>query len=432
MEKYMNEDKNIDINPEVEKQTSENSGGDDRGKAGKFESIAAKVLCVLAAVALWFYVVGTNTTIEEKVFENVAVAIRGTEALESELGLSVISGYDYAVNLTVEGARSDIDRIHTDDITAYVDVSEIKESGEHTLNVTVDAPKGVSVINQSFSIIRVYADKSASVSVPVEVETRYSMESTYSMGEPKPNFNTVIVTGPESELDKIACARAVLDLGRVDRTLTSTGILELIGKDGAVMTSPYVKLQTNEVLVLIPVYTHKEIPIVLDYKHGFYNDANTEITVSPSVVRIKGDPDRLAAVNEILIPIDEKTIDGDTVMTMSIPVPKNVENVSGYNSVTISITHKNTETREVAVTNFVIQNSSGLKFSREAGISVTFRGTKTALALLNANNITAQIDLGACPNVPGVYEVPVSITVTKALADSVYEVGEYTMDVTVE
>ncbi len=432
MENCMNEDKNIEQSSEANKQSAENVGGDYRTKAGRFENIAAKVLCVLAAVVLWFYVVGTNTTIEEKVLENVEVVVRGAETLESNLGLSVISGYDYTVNLTLQGARSDVDRISADDVTAYVDVSEITESGEHTLNIMVDTPKGVNVIGRSVNIIRVYADKSISVSVPVQVETRYSIESTYSMGTPEPSFKTVIVTGPESELNKIDHANVLLELGRIERTMTSTGILELIGKDGAVINNPYVKLQKNEVLVLIPVYTFKEVPIKIDYVHGYYNDSNVDVTVSPSSVRIKGDPDRLAGINEIPIQIDEKTIEGDTVMNMSVPMPKNVENVSGNNSVTISITHKNTETREVVITNFVRLNPNGIEYSHDSGISVTFRGTKTSLALLTSNNVTAQIDLGACPSTPGVYEVPVSITVTKALADSVYEVGEYTVDVTVE
>lgn len=432
MENCMNEEKNIDQSSEVNKQSAENGGGDYRSKGSRFENIAAKILCVLAAVILWFYVVGTNTTIEEKVLENVAVAVRGAETLESELGLSVISGHDYTVNLTLQGARSDIDSIRADDITAYVDVSEIETSGEHTLNVMVDTPKGISVIGQSVSIIRVYADKSISVSVPVQVETRYSIESTYSMGTAEPSFKTVIVTGPESELDKIDHAKVVLELGRIDRTMTSTGILELVGKDGAVINNPYVKLQKSEVLVLIPVYTSKEVPITLNYVHGYYNDSNVDITLSPETVRIKGDPDRLADINEISIDIDEKTIEGDTIMNMSVPMPKNVENISTNSSVTVSITHKNTETREVVVTNFLRLNPGNIDYSHDSGISITFRGTKTALALLTSNNITAQIDLGSCPNKPGVYKIPVTITVTKALSDSVYEVGEYTMDVTVE
>ena len=428
----MNEDKNIDTSPEAENKSAESSGGDYRVRVGRFENIAAKILCVLAAVALWFYVVGTNTTIEEKVFENVAVAIRGTEALESELGLSVISGRDYVVNLTLQGARSDMDRIHSEDITAYVDVSDIKESGEHTLNVAVDVPGGVSVVSQSVSIIRLYVDKGASRIVPVKVETRYTMEAAYTMETPIPSFDTVIVTGPESELDKIGYAKVVLELGRVDRTMTSTGILELVDKEGVTLNNPYLKLQKSEVLVQIPVKTHKEVPLVLEYEHGFYNSSNVSVTVSPATIRIMGDPDDLAKISEIPLTIDEKTITGDTEMTMTIEVPKGAENISGKREANVTIKHKNTETREVAVTNFEILNPSDLKFSHDAEMSVTFRGTKTALALLNANNVTAQIDLGACPSTPGKHKVPVSITVTKALADSVYEIGEYTMDVTVE
>lgn len=431
----MKDENTVDTTSQENNPTVQNESGDYRVKVGKFENVAAKVLCVISAIVLWFYVVGTSSTIEEKVFRGVPVIVQGSDTIESNLGLSVISGYDYTVDLTLTGARSDIKGISLEDITAFVDVSDIKTAGERSLQIKVNLPKGVQVAGQSASMIRVYVDKSISVSVPVQVEPLYSMDSTYSMGTPEPNFETVNVTGPEAELNKISHARVVLELGRIDKTLTAAGKLELIGKDGTVITNPYVNMYTTEVSVLIPVFAYKDVPLVAAYKYGYYNSNNSQVVISPKTVRIKGDPNILAGIKEISLPIDEKDEEigkGDCVINAEIPIPDKVENVSGSSTASIKITHKNTETRKVLITNLNRLNPNGIKFSHPEGIEVTFRGTETALALLSSNNVVATIDLGACPNVPNTYEVPVKIEVVKALADSVYEIGSYTIAVTVE
>lgn len=434
MEKHMIDDKNTEAHVEENNKETAKAGEDYRVKASKFENVLAKVLCVLAAVTLWFYVVGTNTTIEEKNFDGVNVVVRGAETIESTLGLSVIGGYDYNVDLTLQGTRSDMSRASADNITAYVDVSGVKAAGEHSLEIKVELPNGVSLVGQSTRRIQVYVDKSVSVSVPVKVETLYSIESTYSMGTPEPSFTTVSVTGPEAELNKIDFARVKLDLGRIDRTLTATGVLELIGKDETVITNPYVKLQNSEVSVRIPVYAYKEVPLVLEYVHGYYNNSNVDITVSPEIVRIKGDPDKVAAVDKIVIPINEKAIDGNSSFTEEIITPTGIENVSGSTYANIKIVHKNTETREVYITNLVVNNPNGLKLTCPEGITVKFRGSKASLDLISSSNVTATIDAASCPKQAGTYEVPVAITVANALKGSVYEIsdgGEYTVDVTV-
>ncbi len=429
----MKDENNVNQTVEENINQNENEPGAYRVKVGRFENAAAKVLCVLAAVVLWFYVVGTSSTIDEKVFRGVPIIVQGTEVMESELGLSVISGYDYTVDLTLEGARADIKGVTLENITAYVDVSGVKTSGEQSLAIKVSLPKGVQVVGQSASMIRVYIDKSISVNVPVQVEPLYSMDATYSMGTPEPDVQTVNVTGPEAELNKISHARVVLDLGRINKTLTAIGKLELINKDGTTVTNPYVKLHATEISVLIPVFAYKDVPLAVDYKYGYYNSYNSEITVSPSSIKIKGDPDVLSKITSIGLPLDEKTVDGNSVLSVEIPLPEDVENVSGTVSASLKIVHKNTETREIVVTDFNILNPNGIKFTPPTGISVTFRGTKTALSLLSSNNITANIDLGACPNTPGTtHEVPVTIEIAKALSGTVYEVGSYKVDITVE
>ena len=70
-----------DNNNEYEKHVAE-SGGEYVVRESKYENVVAKVLCVLAAIVLWFYVVITDTATDERAFTGLAVSIRNLETVE--------------------------------------------------------------------------------------------------------------------------------------------------------------------------------------------------------------------------------------------------------------------------------------------------------------------------------------------------------------
>ncbi len=417
---------------EYERHVAENSG-DYQVKSGKYEHIIAKVLCVLAAVVLWFYVVGNDTATDETTVSGVAVAIRGLDRIEEELGLSVISGYDCVVDVTIRGAKSALKRLQIEDVSAYVDAGSITEAGEYTLEVHTSLPNGVTLGGQSVNYISVYIDQRTTVSVPIKVEPSFTIESTYTLGTPEPSIEMVNVSGPAEELEKIAGAVVSLDLGRVTKTLTATGKIELVDANGSPITNPYVRMQTHEVSVRIPVYTYKDIPLTVDYKYGYYNDSNVTIKVTPASIRIKGEPDALEKIeNLVVLQLDEKKITGDTTLSATIMLPEDIENVSSSRTAEVAITHKNTETRSIVVSNLTVVNPNSLRYTLESrSITVQFRGPRSLITLLNKNNVTATIDLGYLNNASGNVAVPVTISVTDVLSGSVYEIGEYMMDVTI-
>ncbi|MBQ8509863.1 MAG: hypothetical protein IJ493_08155 [Clostridia bacterium] len=418
---------------EYEKHVAESGGDYQVVKAGKYETIIAKVLCVLAAVILWFYVVSTDTTTKEKTFSGVKVDIRNLERIEEELGMSIITGYDSLIDLTVNGPNAEINRLSLDSISVYVDVSNVNEAGEYTLEVHTSVPVGINVISQSVDYLNVYIDRRTSISVPVKVVPTYSIETSYTLGEPEPSLEMVSVTGPEAELSRVAYAQVSLDLGQISKTLNATGKLVLFDANGTEITSPYVKLQTTEVSVRVPVYAYKDVALAVDYKYGYYNNSNVSVKITPASIRIKGDPDVLADMDTITIyQLDEKKIIEDTTISTSIMLSDDMENVSGIKTAEIKVTHMNTETRKVTISNLIANNPNNLNYSLDTSeIEITFRGTRALLALLNNSNVTVTIDLGYLNKAVGKVQVPVTITLSSALVGNVYEIGEYKMNVTI-
>ncbi len=414
--------------------TADASKGDYQVKESRNEKLIAKILCVLAAIILWFYVVMTDTTTDEKVFSGISVDIRGRDRIEDTLGLTIISGYDLTVDVTVKGPRADINRLTVDDVKAYIDMKTVDGAGEYTLPIRTSLPNGITAGSLSANYMTVYVDKRTTISVPVKIVTSQVIEADFTMGTPEPSIETVNVSGPEEVLRTIDHAEASFDLGRVSKTLISTGKLTLVDANGNEINDPYVRLQTSEVTVRFPVYIYRDFDLKVDTKYGYYDSTNSRVTISPASIQVRGDPDVISSMDSVSLgQIDEKKITGDETKTMAIMLPDGVENLSGTTTATVTITQIGTTTKKLNVTDINVVNPNGLEYTLERNsLTVTFRGTKTMLDMLSSRNVSLTLDLGYLNKTSGTVSVPVTVNVQSTLSGKVYEIGDYSMNVTIK
>ena len=414
--------------------TADASKGDYQVKESRNEKLIAKILCVLAAIILWFYVVMTDTTTDEKVFSGISVDIRGRDRIEDTLGLTIISGYDLTVDVTVKGPRADINRLTVDDVKAYIDMKTVDGAGEYTLTIRTSLPNGITAGALSANYMTIYVDKRTTISVPVKIVTSQVIEADFTMGTPEPSIETVNVSGPEEVLRTIDHAEASFDLGRVSKTLISTGKLTLVDANGNEIHDPYVRLQTSEVTVRFPVYIYRDFDLKVDTKYGYYDSTNSRITISPASIQVRGDPDVISSMDSVSLgQIDEKKITGDETKNMAIMLPDGVENLSGTTTATVTITQIGTTSKKLNVTDINVVNPNGLEYTLERNsLTVTFRGTKTMLDMLSSRNVSLTLDLGYLNKTSGTVSVPVTVNVQSTLSGKVYEIGDYSMNVTIK
>ena len=77
----------------------------------------AFVVCLLLALSVWLYVMSTDDTSYEHTLSYVVVDLEGMEAL-SQADMSVISGFDNVVSITLKGKRADIGGLTAEQIHA--------------------------------------------------------------------------------------------------------------------------------------------------------------------------------------------------------------------------------------------------------------------------------------------------------------------------
>ncbi len=409
---------------------------EQKDKKETVKRIAAKVLCVIGALLIWLYVMSNDSPDYEKTFNSVPVSIVGATELENSTGMSVVSGQGHLVDVTVTGRKSDVVKLTLDDISAYINIAEIKNPDKYTLDISVAVPSGVTVTAVSPDNASVSVDKTSSVMLRVVPKlTSYTISSEYFMGSLIPEVSEISVSGPLTVLETLDRAEIVIgDLGNISGTVTANGMVQLVDTNGAVVNNQFIRVARESMNVTVPINMYKDIPVNVEYKHGFYNSNNVDISLDPSFIKVKGEVSLLSSLNSYNITVDEKKILKDTTITQSVSLPEGVENVGGVESISVGIKHKNTSTKTLIINTVNINNPSGVDCELiTTSVAVNFRGAPDALMLLGEENVTVTADISTVVNATGVITVPVSVDVSiPESTASVYELGEYTVELRIK
>lgn len=397
--------------------------------------IGTMLLCVFCAFIIWLYVMEVDSPNYESEFLDVPVNLVGVSTLENEHNLSVFGGFDAVVDLKVKGSRSIIGRYTIADINVTADVSGITQAGSHEVALFFDLPAGLTMTESSMSTVSLYIDERSSA--VVEVRSRISsvtIPESYELGDLVADTDTITVSGPKTILDDIDYAQVSLDAGSIESSVSMVGTLELISLSGDVITNPYIRLSKTEVRVNIPVYCYKELRLTAATKYGYYTEENTRITIDPETVTVRGDPAVLAEMEELVVTtLDEKAITGDSSLIVQINVPDTVTLDEESATATVAIRHIGTITKTFNVKNINVSVDSGLEYEvLTSSIAVTVRGDQDAVNALSADDIVVSADLtGYTHSSMGLVYAEGTVTIDDP-SGTVYELGEYNIQVAIQ
>ena len=265
-------------------------------------TLLAIILSVVVAIVFWFFVQGVQSPDYSSPFSSVAVRIQSLPD-----GLSVISGDGAACDVTLTGKRSDLNKIRSSDLEAFLDLSTLTKAGQYEVEVSVLAPAGTTVSAVNPQKIVVWLDSTLSKEVPVEVdlgETEVTGDGVTLCAEYP--VKSVFVTGPRTRVDAVAKAVLVAgDMGTVTAGFERNLNYELRDEKGAAVSDPHVAI-AGEQSQRVRFYLEKEkaVPVTVKTLYGYY--AAEEISVSPKTVLVKGDPALIDALTKItLATLDE-------------------------------------------------------------------------------------------------------------------------------
>ncbi len=380
----------------------------DDGKRYAGMSRSAKavafVCSLLGAFLLWIYAIGYDSTLFESSFSGVEVEIVGEDTLSADKRFTLAQRTEFAaINIEARGNRRELDKLTAADFKAVVDVSKVQSAGDQTLDITVISPNGIEVIYQSDSTVSVFIDEFTQsndlLSVKVNTGDKYVMTEGVTFVSAVSNPLTVTVSGAKSILEQVegAYVNFNLDGHEISKNISGYGEIELRDKNGNVINNPYIKVSDTTAYVSISVVKQKEIPVRVAFVGGVYNVNEIATTVSTPSVTVSGTPEALDIINELVLEIDETTVEGTQVFEFSIgaALPSGVTNESGLSKIAVTV-----KLPELSVRNYTIkaQNISvenlpeNYTYEILEDLKVTLLGPRDAFENFNFSLMTATID----------------------------------------
>lgn len=370
------------------------------------------LLSVLAAVLLWLYVVTVVAPEATFPISGIPISIDGSLVLE-ERNLIITAMDVDTVSLELRTARSNLSKLNAENIRVTADASRLKEPGEYTLSCSVDFPdtvrdSDVEILRKRPETVHITLTRIKNKTLTIQpvwngdVKEGFVLETNRVTCDPE----KVEITGPEEEIDKVVKAVATADISNMEETsIVTVPVILLDENDEEISFSDLTTVVGSQVNMTLPVLKTRELNLALDIKEGGgVMEKNTEITLEPSTIWVKGAADVIDALDDPLIigELDLSTIadydEDEKIYPLELPV--GVTNISGVDEIKAQIRVSGVKTDAVSVSDIRLENApQGLKTEIPTKtVRVPIRGSTAQILEIKNNSdngIYILVDLSA-------------------------------------
>ncbi len=403
------------------------------------------VFSIVVAVIVWLVVAVEFSPETTQTIKNVPVKIDYSEIKNNLGGLQPFGETDFTVDVTVSGQKIVVESDSiADSINVTASTGYVNSVGNYDLQINVEGSDEYKIVGVSPELVQVYFDYPREKEFKIETDVTFdskAVEDGYFMDDfVLSDTNTVKVSGPESEINKIEriVAKAEHE-GSMRQSDTVDGVLTAVTKDGSTLKYVSFKRQSEKVQITIPVYKIATLPVTCAFSNipaEYLDSLPFEVSISPATATFG---------------IPENQLENKTSFELSSKIDFSKLNV-GQNVFTVSVTDNEIsggivldETKEFVIT-VNVKNMGAKTISAPSTIGVsgvpagltaelsklnfsvlTVIGPEEQLGLLNADNLVLTADFSNIDeNASDVVTVPVRLS-----NDSCWSFGEYTATFTI-
>ena len=401
----------------------------------KFNKGLYIALSLLIAILFWLFVDDALGNTIQQTFYDIPIEFVGESDTLPSRDLMLEPGEDTTVDLYLSGPRTVITGLDSSQLRVRVDLTNITAVGTYSLNnYKIIFPEDVqsdAITQDKIGPITVKVEELYSETVPVKVVHTGEVAEGYIFMAEKLAVSpaTITVSGREEAVQEVAMARVQMDLDGATSTIHREFSYELLDDEGNVIKNDHLRVSDKRVEICAPVYMVKEMDLLVSFKEqpgSYIKDMDWDLQ-PVKTIQIAGDPASLENKNSIdLGEIDLSTLLGDTDLDLDISLPANTVNLSGINTVSLSVRFKDVETRSFSVTDIspIGLDTNKLKFKQVTNtVDVILRGPAEELEKLQPEDIRIVVDLNEYS--PGTYSVPAIVLVDGN--DKVGAVGTYSV-----
>ncbi len=361
-------------------------------------------LSIVVACALWLYVRNVDNPDRKVTISNIPVTFVGEDVLNSN-GLMLSQEVRASVDLEVQGKWSILSRLRRDNIIITADLSRIVTEGRSNLAYDITWPNtvsssNISVLDRDPFYVSVDIVRSTTKNVDIRGVFTGSVAKGYQAGEFSFQPATIEISGEEAAVGRVAFAQVTVNRKNLNESVREDMSYVLIGQDGEVIEDKGVSAAPATVNVSLPVVMVKDVPLTVDFTPGGgvtgEEASHLDYEIEPASIILSGSETELAAYTSInLGAIDLAKVVGTASFSFPIPLGQDVENVSGVEEATVTVTVKGLETTTMETSGIEIINvPRGYTATPVTQtIRVQVRGTEDALNRVLPQYIQVVVDL---------------------------------------
>ena len=396
--------------------------------------VSVFLLSLVIAFGLWVYVVNNVSKEDVMHLDRVPVVFQNEGALENH-GLIMIDGVGQTVDLTVTGNRNEIMKLHSGNVAVVVNLSQIYDAGQQSLQYTVHYPAEVNSSSFTYTAdqnrVVVTLENLLNVSIPLVVKYSGTPEEGYRIFEETQalnsidgkNISVIRVSGPASVVQDMKQAVISVDLEGMKQSLRSQPYpFTLCDAQGVPVEIPdNKKVTTNEtqVEVSLTIQGYKFVPFVANVIDGKGATQETSsIVFEPAGIMITGSDEALGNVDSInLGEIDLGAYLEDAVLTLPINLPAGITSLTDETEAIVRISFPELMTKTFTITHVQMVNVPAGMVPQviTPSLNVTVRGPMLVVERMSETSFVVSADFGSLSiGVPDMVKPAVIINPTYA------------------
>jgi len=279
------------------------------------------------ALAVWVAAVSVADPDEVRQYPDpISVEIIGQDP-----GLIITGEVPKQIELTLRAPSSVWERLLTEEeeLRAILDLSGLS-AGEHTLEIQIQIPtRPVRIVSATPRTATVTLEPLATRTFSIELNIAGEPAIGYQAGEPILAPNEIVISGPQSLVERVVQVRALINLAGVRESIDQTVTVQPLDDNNQIVAG--LGLNPTEVLITLPVsqqggYRDLAVKVVVSGQVASgYRLAN--ISVFPPVVTVfSGDPALVNSLPGVLEtqPLDLENASDELSTRLSINLPEGV------------------------------------------------------------------------------------------------------------
>ncbi|MBX6377004.1 MAG: hypothetical protein IRY95_00470 [Clostridia bacterium] len=285
-----------------------------------------RVLAVVLAVLLWYQVRGEPPS-AQKLVHDVPVHVRNVPP-----DLVAVSVNPQVVTVVVRGDSRILNGLSRDDFEAWVDMRGAKVGRLAYAVDSVLVPKGVTLVDYSPAEVTAVVERRVEREEVVSVSLTGQVAEGSVAGPPKAEPDRVIVSGPESLMQRVVRVQAYVNVQGASQPVDSEVQVAAVDREGRPVEG--VQVLPPRVVVRVPVVPErvgKAVPVRPDVRGRPSPPAAVlGVEVTPPTVTVVGPPsvvDQLEAVATEVIDVSGER--SDVRRQVGLVLPEGISLVEG-------------------------------------------------------------------------------------------------------